>query len=62
MELFREEGREQGREEGREQGRAEAVAASIRSLMGSLGCTAERAMELLSVPESERPRYLEALA
>ena len=53
MELFKEEGREEGRESER--------VSSIRNVMGSLATTAERAMEILGIPTSERPRYLTML-
>ena len=53
MELFRKEGREEGRKEERGE--------NIKSLMKSLGCTIERAMELLSIPEADRVHILVAV-
>lgn len=53
MELFRKEGREEGREEERGE--------NIKSLMKSLGCTIERTMELLSIPEADRVHILVAV-
>ena len=61
MEMFKEEGREEGREKGREEGREEgtqaAIAACIKEIMGKLKYTADQAMDLLSIPDEERPTY-----
>jgi len=52
-----EHGREQGIEQGREQGEERAYLASIRGVMGKLSLTAEKAMDLLAIPQSEWARY-----
>ena len=52
-----EQGIEQGREQGREQGEEHAYLASIRGVMGKLSLTAEKAMDLLAIPQSEWARY-----
>lgn len=49
MELFREEGRE------------ESLLENLTSLMETISCTAERAMDLLRVPAEKRPRLLSQL-
>jgi len=53
--------REEGVEEGLERGRAEGTAASARSLMETLNCTKEKAMELLKIPADLRPKVLALL-
>ena len=53
----REQGIEQGIEQGREQGEERAYLASIRGVMGKLSLTAEKAMDLLAIPQSEWARY-----
>ena len=50
--------REESREEGREEGKAEGKAESVRSLMETLHCTKEKAMELLKIPADLRPKVL----
>ena len=57
IEQGREQGREQGIEQGREQGEERAYLASIRGVMGKLSLTAEKAMDLLAIPQSEWARY-----
>jgi hypothetical protein len=52
-EEIRQEGIEQGIERGIEQDKLQV----LRSLMGKMRLSAERAMELIDVPEDERPRY-----
>lgn len=52
-----ERGMEQGRAQGREEGKETERIFSIRTLMKNLGITAEKAMDALSVPASERGRY-----
>ncbi|EGK56925.1 hypothetical protein HMPREF9081_2427 [Centipeda periodontii DSM 2778] len=52
-----EHGREQGIEQGREQGEERAYLASIRGVMRKLSLTAEKAMDLLAIPQSEWARY-----
>ena len=49
------------REESREEGEAEGRAASVRSLMESLHCTREKAMELLKIPADLQPKVLALL-
>ena len=53
--------REEGRAEGREEGREEERVSSIRNVMSSLKTSAEKAMEILGIPASERARYLTLL-
>ncbi len=48
---------EHGREQGIEQGEERAYLASIRGVMGKLSLTAEKAMDLLAIPQSEWARY-----
>jgi len=55
------EGMESGMERGIERGRENERIFSIRTLMHNLGFTAEKAMDALSVPLSERGRYLSIL-
>ena len=55
------EGMESGMERGIERGRENERISSIRTLMHNLGLTAEKAMDALSVPLSERGRYLSIL-
>ena len=49
------------RELGRAEGRAEGLLASIRSLMASMGWSAEQAMEALRVPSGDRAKYADLL-
>ncbi len=53
--------RDLGRAEGRVEGRAEGFLASIRSLMSNTGWPLEKAMEILGVPETDRPKYADLL-
>lgn len=53
--------RDLGRSEGRAEGRAEGFLASIRSLMANTGWPLEKAMEILGVPETDRPKYADLL-
>ena len=46
---------------GRTEGKAEGKAESVRSLMESLNCTAEKAMELLKIPAALQPKVLALL-
>ena len=55
------EGRAEGRVEGRAEGRVEGFLASIRSLMSNTGWPLEKAMEILGVPETDRPKYADLL-
>ena len=45
----------------RDLGRAEGFLASIRSLMANTGWPLEKAMEILGVPETDRPKYADLL-
>lgn len=45
----------------RDLGRAEGFLASIRSLMANTGWPLEKAMEILGVPEIDRPIYADLL-
>ena len=58
---FKDMGREEGRSEGRSQGRSETLLQSIRDLMESLQCTANRALELLKIPPEEQGEFLRHL-
>lgn len=55
--VLREEAVEEGMEKGLEQGRVEAA----RSLMETLNCSKEKAMELLKIPADLRPKVLALL-
>jgi len=52
---------ERGIKKGEVEGDAKGRAASVRSLMESLNCTKERAMDLLKVPVNLRPKVLALL-
>ena len=52
---------EQGRAIGRTEGLTEATMSSIRAIMQSLNCSAERAMETLKLPKSEYSKYMQLL-
>lgn len=56
-----ERGRIKGRAEGRVEGRTEGLLSSIRSLMTNTGWPLEKAMEILGVPETDRPKYADLL-
>ena len=49
--------REEGRAEGRAEGQVSERIFSIRTLMANLELTAEKAMDALSIPQTERGRY-----
>ena len=49
------------RDLGRSEGRAEGFLASIRGLMANTGWPLEKAMEILGVPEADRPKYADLL-
>lgn len=57
----RQEGRIEGRQEGFMEGREEERLKAIRNIMDSMDCSANRAMELLKIPEKERTVYFETL-
>ena len=52
---------EKGRIKGRAEGRAEGILASIRNLMANTGWPLEKAMEILGLPEADRPKYADLL-
>ena len=49
------------RDLGRAEGRAEGLLTSIRNLMANTDWTLEKAMEILGVPETDRPKYADLL-
>ena len=42
------------KEEGRQEGLLETMILNIHNLMDSMGCTAEKAMDLLKIPQAQR--------
>ena len=46
---------------GREEGREEGVIASLKNLIANTGWTLEKAMEILGVPVTDRPKYTKLL-
>ena len=46
-----------GKEDGIIEGRIEGRIESIRTLMKNFHLTAQQAMEMMEIPEEERPRY-----
>ena len=52
---------DRGERRGRAEGRTEGLLASIRSLMANTGWSLEKAMEILGVPEMDRPKYADLL-
>ena len=46
---------------GRTEGITETYLASIKSLMEEMSLSAEKAMSVLRIPETERPKYLKLL-
>lgn len=61
LDRLEEKARNKALAEGREEGRAEGRAEAARSLMESLNCTKEKAMELLKIPDDLRPKVLALL-
>ena len=57
MEISKEEAREEGLAEGKAEGRVE----SIKNLMDSLKLTAQQAMDVLKIPESDYSKYMAML-
>lgn len=55
------EGRLEGRREGIEQGARERLVENVRSMVRNLRISAQQALEVLDVPESERPRIIAML-
>ena len=49
-----EEAMEMLKEEGRQEGLQETMILNIHNLMDSIGCTAEKAMDLLKIPQAQR--------
>ena len=54
-------GMEKGIAQGVEKGAFNATLDSLRRLIANAGMSAERAMNVLEIPASERPRYLAAM-
>ena len=52
---------EEGRKEGRMEGREEERVSSIKNVMSNLKTTADKAMDILGIPASERGRYIALL-
>ena len=52
---------EEGRMEGRMEGREEERVSSIKNVMSNLKTTADKAMDILGIPASERGRYIALL-
>ena len=61
MEEAEAKGHAKGKAEGKAEGETEGRAASARSLMESLHCTKEKAMELLKIPVELQPKVLALL-
>ena len=61
----RREGRQEGRQEGRSEGilvgRSEGMLANLHAIMVNLNFTAEKAMDVLNVPQEERAQYVAKL-
>ena len=49
--------REEAREEGREEGKELSTVSNLRSLMGKMKISAEKAMDYLNIPAEEQPKY-----
>ncbi len=61
MEELYNEGVAEGREEGREEGAEAERLRGIKSLIQSLGITADAAMNALGIDQEQRPKYLALL-
>lgn len=57
----RAEGKAVGKAEGKAEGRTEGTIAAVRSLMETLHCTKEKAIELLKIPDDLRPKVMALL-
>ena len=57
----RREGRQEGRSEGILVGRSEGMLANLHAIMVNLNFTAEKAMDVLNVPQEERAQYVAKL-
>ena len=53
--------RREGIQKGRTEGRAEGLVDALKSLIQNSGMAAEKAMELLGIPETARSQYAEML-
>ena len=54
-------GMERGMEKGMEKGTEQTLLNNVRSLMESVGWTAQQALDKLKVPESDQAKYLAML-
>lgn len=61
VEAYGNEEREEGRREGRREGREEGVLSTLKSMMKSLGLTAEKALSASGIPEDKWKDYLPQL-
>ena len=53
----REKGMAEGREKGMAEGREKAIVTAVRNVMKNMGMTAEQAMKMMGVPDSEQIKY-----
>ncbi|MBR3224680.1 MAG: hypothetical protein IKF78_05095 [Atopobiaceae bacterium] len=61
LEEMRNEAMRQGMEKGMEKGAEQNLLDNVRSLMESVGWTAQQALDKLKVPESDQAKYLAML-
>ena len=54
-------GRAEGRAEGHEEGSECKLLENLQAVMTNLNLTAEKAMDVLNVPQEERAKYLQQL-
>ena len=54
-------GRTEGHAEGHAEGRMEELLENIRAVMANLNLTAEKAMDILNVPQEDRAVYMQKL-
>ena len=59
--IGRTEGHAEGHAEGRMEGRMEELLENIRAVMANLNLTAEKAMDILNVPQEDRAVYMQKL-
>ena len=59
--IGRTEGLAEGHAEGRVEGRVEELLENIRAVMNNLNLTAEKAMDILNVPQEDREIYMQKL-
>ena len=57
IEEMRRESMEQGMEKGIAEGREKAIVTAVRNVMKNMGMTAEQAMKMMGVPDSEQIKY-----